>query len=123
MLLEVVAVLAGAHVIEPGHIFAIPGDGLLQSLIETNLGPPAQFSFQLFAVDGVAQVVSLTIAHELNERFGAAQGGKNQLGHLEVALLASSTDVVNLAFAPALQHRVQGSAVIADMDPVAYVDR
>src|SRR5450756_1349863 len=111
MFLEVVAVLAGAHVIEPGYIFAIPRDGPLQSLIETDLGPPAQFPFQLFTVDGIAQVVPLTIAHELNERFGAAQGGENQLRHLEVALLASPADVVNLAFAPALQHRVQGGAV------------
>src|ERR1039458_7147782 len=94
MFLEVVAVLAGAHVIEPGHISAIPRDGPLQSLIERDLGPPAQLSFQLLAVDGIAQVVSLTIAHELNERFGAAQGAQNQLGHLEVALLTSSTNVV-----------------------------
>src|ERR1019366_8487516 len=118
---EVVAVLAGAHVIEPRHIFAIPGDGLRQPRSETNLGPPAQLSLELLAVDGVAQVVSLTVADELNERFGAAEGSENQLGHLEVALLASSPDVVNLAFAAALQHRVRGGAVIADMDPVAHV--
>src|SRR5450759_4381310 len=82
MFLEVVAVLASAHVIEPRYIFAIPGDGLRQSRSKTNLGPPAQLSLKLLAVDGVAQVVSLTVADELNQRFGAAQGSENQLRHL-----------------------------------------
>src|SRR5271167_3123947 len=102
MLLEVVAVLTGAHLVEPRLVFSVPRNGLRETSIEAYCWLPAQLAAGLLAVDSVAQVVSRPVGHELDEALSPAERAQNQLGHFDVAHFATAADVVNLAFTAAL---------------------
>ena len=121
VLLEVVAILAAAHIIQPLLIVAIPRDRVRQTLIELHLRLPSELAAQLFAVDGIAQIMSRTIGDELDQTFGSAQRFQDQLGNFEILHLAAAADVVHLAFAALLQYHVQSGAMIVDVDPVANI--
>ena len=51
--------------------------------IELHLRLPAQLAARLLAVDGVAQVVSRTVGHELDKLFGSPERAQNQLGYFD----------------------------------------
>src|SRR5215469_10182616 len=73
VLLEVVAILPAAHVVQPLLIIAIPRDRVRQALIELHLRPPAQLARQLLAIDRVPQIMARAIGDELNQFLGPPQ--------------------------------------------------
>src|SRR5262249_20675570 len=114
----------------PPAIGQIPGHGLLQTVDERRLGPPAQLAAEFGRIDGVAEIVPRTVGHELDERAArtrrqTADGGieriADALDNLEVAALLASSDRVGFTDASALYHLAQRARVVIDVDPIAHI--
>src|SRR5271157_1484592 len=114
--------IAGAHLVQPRLVFAVPHDGLPKAFIELHRWLPTQLAAGLLAVDGVAQVVSRPIGDELDKTLGPSECAQNQLGYLDVAHLAATADVVNLALAATLQNGIERAAMIVYVNPVAHIE-
>ena len=75
----------------------------------------------LRGVDGIAQVVPLPVGDVGDEALGLAELAADQAHDVDVAHLVVAADVVHLADAAVVDHKVDGPAVIADIQPVAHV--
>src|SRR5579872_2466895 len=121
VLVVILLIVAGAHVLQPGDIGAVPGDGLLNSLVEHHGGRPAQLVSNFGTVQGVAAVVTGPVHDTGHQALRLAQGAQNAPHHSEVGLGVAGTDVIDFAVAAALQNSQQGAAVVLDVKPVPFL--
>lgn len=113
---------------QPFRMVEVPVDGIGEPCGERPLRPPAQRTFQLRTIDGVAPVVAGTIRHRLEQprvrRLGwptDVEQGAELVDEIEIAHLGAAADAVGLArFAP-FEDDAQRAGVIVDMQPVADV--
>ena len=106
----------------------IPVNRLANTLLEASLRLPTQLAAQLGAVGPIAKVMALAVLDKLHLGVRVSLltrlTGKlvDQRNHdLRVLALITSTDVVNLAYAPALEHRIERTTVVGHVDPIADV--
>ena len=85
----------------------------------------SQFSWRtdLAGIEQIAAVVSGTVGHDLLQRRGLAQGGQDQVGDLHDGCLDATPHVVRLANLAPTEDRLDGRAVIANVQPFAPVLR
>jgi len=65
--------------------------------------------------------VPLPIGHVLDHRLVLPEEFEDLCGDLEVRLLRTAADVVDLPWPPVLEDKVDGPAVVEDVEPVADV--
>src|SRR5689334_11525348 len=102
-------------------MFCVPAHRLPQPFGERYARPPAQLSFDLAAINGIAAVVSRAIRYVTNHRARLAQDIQEGMGQFQVGAFAAAADVVRVADLPVFPNLDDGFTVVADMDPVAHV--
>ena len=99
----------------------IPVDRPADAVGKARLRQPAELRVDLRGVDGIAQVMSLPVGDVGDEAFGLSELAADQAHDVDVAHLVVTADVVHLTDAPAADHKVDGLAVVGDIQPVAHV--
>ena len=99
----------------------IPIDGLANSVAKIDLRLPAQFAFRLAAVDGVTQIVPGPVFDVFDQRLRLAQKVQERQREIDVLDLLVAAEVIDLAFAPLSQGRVDAPTVIENVDPIADI--
>src|SRR4051795_2251778 len=94
--LVVLAVLARADGLPPPGVVAVPGDGLLQALLEAHLRRPAERA-GLLGAQRVAAVVAGAVGDVLDQGLVLARVLQDALDDLDVGGLVRAADVVDLA--------------------------
>ena len=122
------AVVAAAHPGAPLAVIQVPAQGLLDAAAEIVPRLPAQLMPDLRSVDGVAPVMAGTVFHQSNQvtvislaRLKFVQAVADQVDDIDVAPLVVTADVVDLARNALFDHRLDATAVILDVQPVAHV--
>src|SRR5579862_791329 len=69
VLVVILPIVAIAYVLQPCSIFAVPPDGLLNSLLQIHTGRPAQFSADFATFEGVTAVVPGAVRHSGHQAF------------------------------------------------------
>ena len=122
------AVVAAAHPGAPVAVLQVPAQGLLDAAAEIVPRLPAQFPPDLRRVDGIAPVMAGAVLHEadLFTVIGRTwlkfiQPLADQVDDVEVAPLVAAADVVDLARNAPFDHRLDATAVILHVQPVAHV--
>src|SRR4051794_13986636 len=121
VLLVVVPVLAGADRGPPVLVVAVPVDGPGEAVLEAHPRLPAELRAELVRAERVAAVVPGAVRHVLDQRLVAAGQLEDAVDHIDVLALVGAADVVRLARAAALQHRVDAAAEVLDIQPVAHL--
>lgn len=106
----------------PLLVVSVPLDGSLEALGEVGvLWLPAQLRTQLRRIDGVAAVVTGTVAYPIKIVGGLAHTLEDGMQNVNIVLFAVGADKVCLAVAALSQDSPYGGRVILGMDPVAHV--
>src|SRR3954468_6060629 len=107
----------------PRLVVAVPGHRVGKALLERHLRLVAELGADLVVGQRVAVVVTLAVLDVLDVRVPTATARLEQpLGQLAVGELDAAADVVDLAGAAALEHELDATAVVVDVQPVAHVE-
>src|SRR5579863_4996845 len=89
--------LTGPNSFPPRPIFLVPANGRTKAFFKSDrraeTKPP-----DLFAVQGVAPIMSGTVRYRLDHRRRLSERGQNRLGHRTVRPLFSTSNVIGLPF-------------------------
>ena len=117
------------HLVEPRLVVEVPADGAFDAFLELEGRLPAELALQFAGVDGVAQVVPLAVGdvgdEVLRGAFGttekAVNGLDEHLDEVNVPPFVEAADVVRVGNAPPVENEVDGTGMVFDIKPVAYV--
>ena len=104
-------------------VFLVPLDGAFQSLFPGPLFLPAQL-VQFIGVDGVSQVVELTVGHKGDPLFFLAFASKRleqRAGDFDVGEFVLSSNIVDLPDLSLVQNDIKGTGDVLDKQKVACV--
>ncbi len=105
----------------PPLVVAVPGDRLLERLVERTLLPPPEVG-DLGDVDRVAAVVAEPVLDVVDAALVLAEQRQELVDERAVGRLVPGADVVDLAGLALLQHEVNARAVVVDIEPVTLVE-
>src|SRR5262249_43241464 len=92
-----------------------------QAFLELDGCPPVELPEDLPRVESISPIVPWPVGHKFNLVFGLMQNAQQMPDHLQVCGRVPRPNVVDLPWSTGAQHPVQGSTVILDKDPIAFV--
>lgn len=113
----------GLNIAVPVREFLVPFDRRLESLFPRHCFRPSQL-VQLARVDGVAQVIELSVRHERNQLvfFGfLAKDFQQSLGHTNIWNFVLSPNIVHVSRCSLVHDDIKGSGNIRHVQKVARV--
>ena len=122
-------VVAGGDVLQPLGVIEIPTNGEGDAFFELEGGLPTEFAVELGGVDGIAQVVSLTVGNEGDEATRCAgriaeqaiDGIDDDMYKVDVAPLVESAYIVGVGNCSTVENKVDGASMVLDVKPVAHI--
>lgn len=106
----------------PRAVLGVPGDGLLQTLLEISVRrTPSQFGPQLGRIDRITTVMTRAIPHPVEVIGIPAHHRQDVAQYGDVVAFPVRADQIGLAETALRQDRPHRGAVILRMDPVAHV--
>ena len=99
----------------------IPRNRRLNAVIELRRGLPAELTPDLRRINCIAAVMALAVFDVADLLLPLAKRSENRTYDRYIRTLVMSADVVDLTLRPAPQDRVDGTAMIVDMQPVAHI--
>ena len=128
MFADPVLVGAAGDVGNPGLVVEIPLHGLADAGLEGLCRLPAEFTFELAGVDGVATVVAgavlnvgdlVLVGFAVGARAEFVEDGAQGMDDVEVGFFVPAADVVDLAHPARFEDAADGAAVVFHIEPVA----
>src|SRR5581483_5492199 len=105
----------------PAALSRVPVHRLAHSVGEVDVRFPAELAPQLGGVEQVAPVVPRAVRDDRLQRLRLPRQLEHRVGDLLDRLLDAAADVVRLADAPAVEDELDRAAVVADVQPLAFV--
>lgn len=106
----------------PVLVFAIPSDGLVETLREVRVDwPPAELLLELCRVDGITAIVARTVANPVKRVLRLSHALKDGLQNVDVVLLAVRADEIGLTDSTLREDVPDRTRVVLGVNPVADV--
>src|SRR5262249_31760907 len=118
----VLEIFLRAHVLHPVGVTSVPLNGFAKAVLELNGRLPAQLTLDLAAVDRIPAIVPGTVLDVIDEGRRLVASLEQGVRKLQVRLLAMAANVVDLPDLPATEHRIDGPAMVADVNPVTDIE-
>ena len=130
LLADPLAVGTALHIGDPLRVVQVPLHGFGNAGVKGFCRLPAQFTFNLVRIDGVAAIVAGAVG-DVGDLFGvaAAIGTRAQLVQqtadgvhdVDIGLFVPAADVVGFTQLAGLQYAADGAAVVLDVEPVTHL--
>ena len=129
ILIHPLAIGAAPDMLNPSGVGKIPGNRRIKPLAKVHRLPPAQFPFDLVAVDGVSPVMTRSILHIGDEPFTGLRILSENTGHLfaervhqkDVFPFVLAAHIVGSPKMAPFQNRPDGAVVVVHKEPVADI--
>ena len=105
----------------PRTVVEIPLNGLPDAVCEFRFGKPAQLVVYFGRVDGIAHIVTLSVGNKGYKAFWFAESMAYQFYDVDILHLVVTADVVHFANRSVMYDKVDRTAVILNVQPVANV--
>src|SRR5260370_39294447 len=96
--------------------------GVRKSLSKGNTGPPPDFPFYFRAINGVTPVMSWPVGNIADQGLRFANRLQESMGKFQVSSFAATADIVDLSLFAFEPNLVDGSAMVADVNPIAHIE-
>src|SRR5579863_4073255 len=118
MAVVVFPIFAGARMLEPCGVGAIPVDGAADAVFEGNLGSPSEFAADFGAVQCITSIMTRAIFYILHQRLRFTEVLENGLNDLQIRLWLAGRYVVNLTGFPFFERQSDGPTIVFDEKPI-----
>lgn len=102
-------------------VIQIPLNRPLQPILKLCLRQPSQLPMDFGRINGVTQIMPLTVFHKDNQVFRFPKLMTDQSHDIDVSHLIVTADIVDLSDTPLMQNQINRPAVIVHIEPVTDI--